>query len=273
MPRRPCRSFRCQFSKSLPHRGTPSHLARRVARLDSRVSALEAACSASGGAGAYPDLADRMHESPPTSLTEGLSGGFLSSEPGLGSPGAHFPRFLQCPPPASACATPTGTPTATPSPSRPVRGSPVGPHDDLQAAIHTDPPRTTFCSRKVCISSPARWDRDQLPRLDLRAVAVVDGQNGGFVGIAVPTGPLTSRARSSSGGSSSTSATLTPRLGHPDRRASRLADPRYRLQEDFDAGVAIRARARGCAGLHAHDGRDRFVVTTPCDAVPARKGS
>jgi parallel beta-helix repeat protein len=60
----------------------------------------------------------------------------------------------------------------------------VRPGTDLQALIESKPRGTTFCFAKGLYRlSSGIWTGDKFPRLDLRAGAVIDGQNGGFTGI------------------------------------------------------------------------------------------
>ena len=63
-------------------------------------------------------------------------------------------------------------------------GVQVAPGDDLQRLIDTHHRRSTFCfASGVYQLSGTVWTGSKFPRLDLRAGAVIDGQNGAFVGI------------------------------------------------------------------------------------------
>jgi parallel beta-helix repeat protein len=66
----------------------------------------------------------------------------------------------------------------------------VAPGDDLRARIDASPPGTTFCfAAGLYRLSGTIWTGSKFPTLDLRAGAVIDGQNGGFIGIDGPDGP------------------------------------------------------------------------------------
>jgi hypothetical protein len=63
----------------------------------------------------------------------------------------------------------------------------VAPGANLQALIDAMPPRTTFCfAAGLYRLAGTLWTKDKFPKLDLRAGAVIDGQNGAFVGINGP---------------------------------------------------------------------------------------
>jgi len=78
-------------------------------------------------------------------------------------------------------------PTATPlgsSLAPACHGVQVEPGDHLQRLIEGHHRRSTFCfAPGVYQLSGTVWTGSKFPRLDLRAGAVIDGQNGAFVGI------------------------------------------------------------------------------------------
>ena len=61
----------------------------------------------------------------------------------------------------------------------------VSPSSNLQRLIDANPPRTTFCFVQGTYRRTGTIQtRDKFPTLDLRAGAIIDGQNRGFVGVA-----------------------------------------------------------------------------------------
>src|SRR5918995_1879393 len=63
-------------------------------------------------------------------------------------------------------------------------GVQVTPGDDLRRLIDSHHRRSTFCfASGVYELSGTVWTGNKFPRLDLRAGAVIDGQDGAFVGI------------------------------------------------------------------------------------------
>ena len=110
--------------------------------------------------------------------------------------------------------------TATPQdpPLGPAcHGVQVAPGDDLQRLIDSHHRRSTFCfASGVYQLSGTVWTGSKFPRLDLRAGAVIDGQNGAFVGI--------NGAGRASGPAGN---------GHPGRRL-----PALRQRERPELGVA-----------------------------------
>ena len=79
---------------------------------------------------------------------------------------------------------------ACPRTDRACRGVEVAPGDDLQALIDANPPRTSSVSPQgVYRLSDTIETGEKFPTLDLRAGAVIDGQNGSFIGINGPDAP------------------------------------------------------------------------------------
>jgi hypothetical protein len=82
-----------------------------------------------------------------------------------------------------------GATKATATPQDRLRGPAchgvqVAPGDDLRRLIDRHHRRSTFCfASGVYQLSGTVWTGNKFPRLDLRSGAVIDGQNGAFVGI------------------------------------------------------------------------------------------
>jgi hypothetical protein len=65
-----------------------------------------------------------------------------------------------------------------------LSGCEGGTGDDLPRLIDRHHRRSTFCfASGVHQLTETLWTGNKFPRLDLRVGAVIDGQNGGFVGI------------------------------------------------------------------------------------------
>src|SRR5262245_58518946 len=75
--------------------------------------------------------------------------------------------------------------TSQSSMSKPIcHGVQVRPGSNLQARIESEPSGTSFCFAKgMYLLSDTIWTGRKSPTLDLRAGAVIDGGNGGFIGI------------------------------------------------------------------------------------------
>ena len=121
-----------------------------------------------------------------------------------------------------------GATQATATPQDPplgpgCHGVQVAPGDDLQRLIDRHHRRSTFCfASGVYQLSGTVWTGSKFPRLDLRAGAVIDGQNGAFVRFQwCRFAPGPAGNRSSWAASSSTSVTRARRAGC--RRSSSIA--------------------------------------------------
>ena len=155
----------------------------------------------------------------------------------------------------------------SPSASGPAtncRGVEVAPGADLQALIDANPPRTTFCfARGLYVVSGTISISDKSPTLDLRAGAVIDGQNGSFIGIDGPDNQLGMRIL---GG-------VFQHFGNaeaPDwvtslilRRNSIVKGTEFR--ENFNAGVGVQGSNARVSNAYIHDnGMYGLVVTPSC---------
>lgn len=74
--------------------------------------------------------------------------------------------------------------TASAGSRQSCRGVDVAPGDDLQRLIHQHGRRTTFClARGTYALSGTISTGSKFPTLDLRSGAIIDGQDGNFIGI------------------------------------------------------------------------------------------
>jgi Right handed beta helix region len=175
------------------------------------------------------------------------------------------------------------------------RGVRVSPDRNLQALIDAKPPGTTFCFAKGLYRlSSGIWTGDKFPRLDLRAGAVIDGQNGGFVGINGPDGPANRPGTTILGGVFQHFGNANAEGAAPVvvRRNGVVVGTEFR--ENFNVGLGVQgSNARvshvdthhngvglGVQGSNArvshvythHNGRYGLVVTRPCDGCPGPVG-
>jgi parallel beta-helix repeat protein len=155
------------------------------------------------------------------------------------------------------------------------RGVRVSPDRNLQALIDAKPRRTTFCFAKgLYLLSSTIWTGDKFPTLDLRAGAVMDGQNGDFVGI--------------NGGPGSGDRPGTVIRGGVFQHFGNANAPSWvapvivtrnglvvgtEFRENFNAGLAVQgSNARVSRVYTHHNGRYGLVVTQGCDGCPGPVG-
>jgi parallel beta-helix repeat protein len=155
------------------------------------------------------------------------------------------------------------------------RGVQVRPGTDLQARIESKPRGTTFCFAKglYLLSGTIRTGQ-KFPTLDLRAGAVIDGQNGGFVGITGPDGPADKPGTTILGGvfqhfgNAGAPIWVSPLIV---RRNGVVKGTEFK--ENFNAGLAIQgSNARVSHVDTHHNGRYGLVVTQPCDGCSGPVG-
>ena len=150
----------------------------------------------------------------------------------------------------------------------------VRPGTDLQARIESEPRGTVFCFAKglYLLSGTIRTGQ-KFPTLDLRAGAVIDGQNGGFVGINGPDGPANKPGTTILGGvfqhfGNAGASWVSPLIV---RRNGVVKGTEFK--ENFNAGLAIQgSNARVSHVDTHHNGRYGLVVTEPCDGCPGPVG-
>jgi Right handed beta helix region len=155
------------------------------------------------------------------------------------------------------------------------RGVQVRPGTDLQARIESKPRGTTFCFAKgLYLLSGTIQTGQKFPTLDLRAGAVIDGQNRGFIGITGPDGPADKPGTTILGGvfqhfgNASAPSWVSPLIV---RRNGVVKGTEFK--ENFNAGLAIQgSNARVSHVDTHHNGRYGLVVTQPCHGCPGPVG-
>jgi len=170
----------------------------------------------------------------------------------------------------------TATPSASPSLERTCRGVQVAPGANLQARIDAKPRRTTFCFAKgLYLLSGTIWTKDKFPTLDLRAGAVIDGQNGGFIGINGPDGPADQPGTRILGG-------IFQHFGNANapiwvqplvvRRNGLIDGTEFR--DNFSMGLTVQGdNARVVHVYTHHNGRYGLNVTPACVGCPGPVGA
>ena len=154
-------------------------------------------------------------------------------------------------------------------------GVQVAPGDDLQGLIDAHHRRSTFCfAPGVYPLSGTVWTGGKFPRLDLRAGAVIDGQDGAFVGINGADAPQDQRGTIILGGvfqhfgNGSAPSWVSPVIVH---RNWLVAGTEFK--DNFNAGLAIQGDEARVSHVNTHhNGRYGLVVTAPCDGCPGPAG-
>jgi parallel beta-helix repeat protein len=146
------------------------------------------------------------------------------------------------------------------------RGVQVRPGTNLQALIDAKPRGTTFCFAKGLYRlSSGIWTGDKFPRLDLRAGAVIDGQNGGFTGINGSDPPADRPGTTILGG-------VFQHFGNANAEGAAPVDVRRNgvvvgteFKENFNVGLSVQgSNARVSHVYTHHNGRYGLVVTEGC---------
>ena len=150
----------------------------------------------------------------------------------------------------------------------------VRPGTDLQALIDAKPRGTTFCFAKGLyrLSSPI-WTGDKFPKLDLRAGAVIDGQNGGFTGINGSDPPADKRGTTILGGVFQHFGNANAEGAAPVvvRRNGVVVGTEFK--ENFGTGIGINGDHARVSNIYTHhNGRYGLVVTKGCVDCPGPQG-
>ena len=162
-----------------------------------------------------------------------------------------------------------------PTLGRGCRGVQVAPRDDLQRLIDSHRRRSTFCfASGVYQLSGTVWTGRKFPRLDLRAGAVIDGQNGAFIGINGADAPRDRRGTVILGGvfqhfgNASAQNWVSPLVLHRN-----WVVVGSEFKRNFNAGLAILGDAARVSRVNTHhNGRYGLVATAACGDCPGPAG-
>jgi hypothetical protein len=155
------------------------------------------------------------------------------------------------------------------------QGVQVTPGDNLQGLIANHPRRTTFCfAAGLYRLSGTVSTGDRFPRLDLRAGAVLDGENGSFVGITGPDAPEGQPGTVILGGvfqrfgNGSAPSWVSPVIV---RRNWVVVGSEFK--DNFNAGLGIQGDDARISRISTHhNGRYGLVVNGTCDGCPGPAG-
>jgi parallel beta-helix repeat protein len=173
-----------------------------------------------------------------------------------------------------------GAAKATASPRRSLHGHAcqgvrVSPGDDLQRLIDTHHRRSTFCfASGVYQLSGTVSTGSKFPKLDLRAGAVIDGQDGAFVGITGADAPGDQRGTVILGGvfqhfgNGSAPSWVSPVIVHRN-----WVVVGTEFHDNFNAGLGIQGDGARVSRVNTHhNGRYGLVVNGPCAGCPGPAG-
>jgi parallel beta-helix repeat protein len=155
------------------------------------------------------------------------------------------------------------------------RGVQVEPGDDLRRLIDRHHRRSTFCfASGVYQLSGTVWTGSKFPRLDLRAGAVIDGQNGAFVGINGADAPGDQRGTVIQGGvfqhfgNASAPGWVSPVIVNRN-----WVVVGTEFKENFNAGLRIQGDGARVSRVNTHhNGRYGLTVNEPCNGCPGPAG-
>jgi hypothetical protein len=154
------------------------------------------------------------------------------------------------------------------------RGVNVVPGDNIQALIERRRQHTTFCFRRgVYELSGTISTGDKFPVLDLRAGAVIDGQNGGFIGISGSDAPAGDRGTIVLGGVFQNFGNeVAPIWVSPLIVRSNWVVKGTEFRRNFNAGLEIQGDNARVSNVESHhNGRYGIVVSGPCWGCPGPK--
>ena len=179
--------------------------------------------------------------------------------------------LLQC---SSSSPSPTSSPSLSPQVPA-CEGVPVSPGDDLQALIDANPPRTTFCfAAGLYRLTSTISTSDRFPVLDLRAGAIIDGENGSFVGIEGQNESGEERGTVVLGGSFQHFGNVdAPSWVSPIIVSQNGVIDGTEFKENFNTGLSIQGNAARISHVNTHhNGRFGLVVTEACTGCPGPVG-
>jgi hypothetical protein len=147
----------------------------------------------------------------------------------------------------------------------------VRPGDDIQALIDRSPRRTTFCFAQGRYDLSATiWTGNRFPTFDLRAGAVIDGQNGDFTGIGGMGAPRDRPGTIVLGGVFQNFGNANSALWRSPVILSRKWIVKgSEFRQNFNYGLLIHGDdARVTNAYTHHNGRYGLVVTKACADCP-----
>jgi len=155
------------------------------------------------------------------------------------------------------------------------QGVHVAPGDDLQRLIDAHHRRSTFCFESgVYPLTGTLSTGSKFPRLDLRAGAVVDGQDGAFVGISGADAPRDQRGTVILGGvfqhfgNGSAPTWVSPVIL---RRNWVVVGSEFK--DNFNTGIVIQGDGARVSRVNTHhNGRYGVAVDPPCNGCPGAAG-
>jgi len=140
---------------------------------------------------------------------------------------------------------------------------------DIQSLVDANKPGSTFCFSKGIYTLTRTIDtREKQPTFDLRAGAIIDGGDGGFIGIGGPDGARLGATILGGVFQHFGNAQAPSWVGPIVVRDDGVVDG-TEFRENFNAGLAIQGDRARVSNVYAHDnGRYGIVATEPCVGCP-----